>query len=63
VIEKGRLVAVGACALLITFALENLGATGIGGRELRIDLDGLVQVGECPIIAAFLEPYCATGGR
>src|SRR3981081_281883 len=58
-IEQGRLVAIGTRAFLITFALENPGATDIGGRKPRIDLDGLVQVSECPTIAAFLEPYGA----
>src|SRR6516225_5029711 len=45
VAKTGGLLAIGTRALLIALALENNGTTNIGGRQTRIDLEGLVKVG------------------
>ena len=62
VIQLGRLIAIGTGVLLIALALEDGGALRIGDHQARIDLDGPVEVGECPVVPALLEPHGAAVG-
>src|SRR5262245_58591088 len=55
-IEMGGLLEVDARTVLAALAIERRGAADGGARQARVDLERLVEIGECAIIAALLEP-------